>query len=154
MSIKALKPSGVITALTVLIMVFAMACGGGEPRELEIPVSVEDGKMTPETIEVKQDDKVTLKIQSDDAIEFHLHTYDIEKDVEPGTVVDLFFVADATGRFRITSHHLEEEQEATGEETGDHEAEEDDGDHETGEEAGDNETEEETDIGFLEVRPR
>ena len=133
MNAKGLKLSGLLIAAAVLLIVLAAACGGGEPQELEIPVRVEGEKMTPETIKVKQDDMVTLKIQSDDAIEFHLHTYDIEMEVEPGTVTDLFFVADATGRFRITFHHVDEEEEATHEET---------------------EEQEEIDIGFLEVQPR
>lgn len=138
MNIRALKLSGFMTIVAILATVLAAACGGGEPEELEIPVNVEGGKMSPETIRVKQGDMVTLKIQADDAIEFHLHTYDIKKDLAAGEVVDFFLVADATGRFRITFHHLEEEKGKHGEAEGEHK--------ENGEE--------EIALGFLEVGPR
>ena len=77
---------------------------------------------------------VTLKIKADDAGEFHLHGYDIEMDVSPAQTVDLYFVASATGRFRITFHA--EEVNAGSED-----------EHKEG-------GKEETTIGFLEVQPR
>ena len=138
MTIRGLKLSALLIAVAALCILLAAACRGGEPEELEIPVNVEGGKMNPETIKVKQGDMVTLKIQADDAIEFHLHTYDIKKDVVVGEVVDFFFVADATGRFRITFHHLEE---------GEGEHKEKEGEQKKNEE-------EEIDLGFLEVGPR
>ncbi|MDA1129262.1 MAG: hypothetical protein O2913_11275 [Chloroflexi bacterium] len=87
----------------------AAACGGGEPEALDIPVSIQAGVMSPETIRVKQGDLVTLKIQADEPGEFHLHTYDIESDIPGEELTDFYFVADATGRFRITYHHKQEE---------------------------------------------
>ena len=89
-----------LAAVTSLLV----ACGGDEPEELEIPVKVEHEQLNPETVRVKQGDMVTLKIEADEAGEFHLHGYDIEEDVSPEQLVDLYFVADATGRFRITFH--------------------------------------------------
>ena len=133
MTIKALKLSALLTAVAVLVTVLAAACGDGKPEELEIDVRVEGGDMSPGTIKVKQGDMVTLKIQAEEAGEFHLHTYDIEKDIEPGETADFFFVADATGRFRITFHPLVEDE---------------------GEGEQEDEEEEEIDIGFLEVGPR
>ncbi len=146
---KGLKLGGVVAGFAALILALAVACGGGEPQELDIQVSVKDGEMTPKVIKVKQGDIVTLKIQSTEAIQFHLHTYDIETTVEPGTVADFFFVADATGRFRITSHHLEGEREQPEDESGDHENGEEE--HEP---AGEQPEDGERDIGFLEVGPR
>jgi plastocyanin len=73
--------------------------------------------MDPVTIRVKQGDMVTLKIDTDESGEFHLHGYDIEQQIEENKVSDFYFVADATGRFRITLHpigqdgHNEEETE-------------------------------------------
>ena len=133
MNTKALELSAWLTAVAVLVTVLSAACGGGEPEELEIPVRVEGEKLIPETIKVKQGDLVTFKIQVEEPGEFHLHTYDIEKHIEPGETAGFFFVADATGRFRITFHPLEED--------------EGEGEHE-------DEEEEEIDIGFLEVGPR
>ena len=133
-----LKRSLLLSAGVVLALLLSIACGDGQPQELEIAVRVEGAAMSPETIKVKQGDTVTLKIQVEEAGEFHLHTYDIEREVEPAEATDLFFVADATGRFGITFHPLNGHEGET------HTDEEDDGDGEG----------EEIDIGFLEVRPR
>ena len=130
MRVRALKLSALITTVAVLATFLVAACANGEPDELEIPVKVIGETMNPETITVKQGDMVTLKIQVEEPGEFHLHTYDLEMDIEPAEVTDFFFLAEATGRFRITFHPSDEER------------------------AGEHEDEEEIDIGFLEVRPR
>ena len=130
MKVSSSKTGVVLLVAALLIVLVIAACGGSDPEELEIPVSIVDDQMSPDTIEVKQGDTVTLQVASDEHGYFHLHTYDIEKEVGGAEPVDFPFVADATGRFRITFH-------ATGEE---HEEEEDD--------------DEEVDLGFLEVRPR
>lgn len=135
-----------LTIATVLLIGLVAACGGGEPEELEIAVSVEGESMSPETIKVKQGDMVTLKIQVEKAGEFHLHGYDIEQDIEPGPAADFLFLADATGRFKITFHHAEEGEE-------DHEDEEDE-DEDEDEEDHEDEEGEEIEIGYLEVGPR
>jgi plastocyanin len=90
--------------LLPLLLLASAACGSGGPEELEIPVKLEQGKLSPETIRVKQGDMVTLKIEADVSGEIHLHGYDIEKETEAGEVVDFFFVADATGRFQVAFH--------------------------------------------------
>jgi plastocyanin len=131
MKIRSSKTGLALLVSALLLALVIAACGGGDPEELEIPVSIVDGQMSPDTIEVKQGDTVTLKVESNEHGEFHLHTYDIEKEVGGADPVDLLFVADATGRFRITFHATGDEHE---EENG----------HE----------EKEVDIGFLEVRPR
>jgi len=136
MNIKQILLTGLIMALGLVAMIAAAACDGGDPEELDLPVSIVAGVMTPETIEVKQGDMVTLKIQADEGGEFHLHTYDIEADIEAAMETDFYFVANATGRFKITYHPVEES---------DHEAE---GDHDEEDEEG------EIEVGFLEVQPR
>ena len=145
MNFKTLKIFASLTVASLVTTGMAVACGGGEPEELEIPVSVEGESMRPETIKVKQGDMVTLKIQVEEAGEFHLHGYDIEQDIEEGQITDFFFVADATGRFKITFHHSEEDEEeetnAEGHERGTEENHEDDED-------------EEIEIGFMQVDPR
>lgn len=129
MNIKRSKVTILVIFVGLLAMVAAAACGGGDPEELELPVRIEAGVMTPETIKVKQGDMVTLKIQADKAGEFHLHTYDVEEDIEAAVETDFYFVANATGRFKITYHPQEE------------------GEHKEAEEG-------EIEIGFLEVQPR
>ena len=133
MKIGSSKTGVVLLASALLIVIVIAACGGSDPEELETPVSIVDGQMSPDTIEVKQGDTVTLKVESEEHGDFHLHTYDIEKEVGGAELVDLIFVADATGRFRITFHATGEEYE---------------------EDNGEGHEEEEVDLGFLEVRPR
>ena len=55
-------------------------------------------------IRVKQGDHVTLRWSSDRAINLHLHGYDIEKKLEPGSAADMTFHARATGRFPVEIH--------------------------------------------------
>ena len=98
-----LKKPAVMAALAVCVTVLA-ACGGPEPQDVEIEVSLQDKKLSPETLQVGQDDNVTLRIQSDAEGSLHLHGYDIEKEVTPGEVAEFIFVADATGRYRLAFH--------------------------------------------------
>jgi hypothetical protein len=55
-------------------------------------------------IRVLQDDVVTLRWTVDRPVTLHLHGYDIEKHVDPGTVGVMSFEARATGRFPIEVH--------------------------------------------------
>lgn len=95
-----------ISLITILMVIgiLAAACGGGEPEDIDIPLTITEGNMSPETIKVKQGDTVTLKIDADVPGQFHLHTYDIESDIPESETTDFLFVADATGRFKITYH--------------------------------------------------
>lgn len=140
MYIRILKPGVLVTAIVILATILATACGSDEPGELEIPVKLEHDTLNPEIIKVKHNDMVTLNIESEEPAEFHLHGYDIEKEVGPDRKVDLFFEADITGRFKITMHRLEETEEHESEPGEDH-----------SDEGGERE---EIEIGFLEVRPR
>ena len=117
MTIKHFRMRRLITTIAVVVTTLAAACGGSTPQAVEIPVTVEAKTMNPGTIRVKQGDMVTLKIGAEDDGEFHLHGYDIEQDINKDEVTDLYFVADATGRFRITFHHSEEAED---EKEGDH----------------------------------
>ena len=104
MNCKKSKLTGLLMTVGLMAMATAAACAGGDPEELSIPVSINAGEMDPSTIEVKQGDMVTLNIQTDESGEFHLHTYDIEAEIEAETETDFYFVAEATGRFKITYH--------------------------------------------------
>ena len=99
-----LKELAFLAGLVVSMTVLAAACGGGNPEEVEIAVSLQDKQLTPGTIRVGQNDTVTLKIETDTRGSLHLHGYDIEQEVAPGEVTDFVFVADATGRYRIAFH--------------------------------------------------
>jgi len=137
MTINPFRISLLIITMAGVGTILAAACGGSAPEAVEIPVTVEGKTMNPGTIRVKQGDMVTLKIDAEDDGEFHLHGYDIEQNIDGDAVASFYFVADATGRFKITFHHSKK---------GDDEHKE--GNH------GHEEEDAEFDIGFLEVGPR
>jgi hypothetical protein len=55
-------------------------------------------------IRVRQNDVVRLQWSSDRRTAIHLHGYDIEKEITPGTVSEMMFTARATGRFTVEPH--------------------------------------------------
>ncbi len=55
-------------------------------------------------IRVKEGDFVRLLVSTDRTATLHLHGYDIERQVKPGTVTEFAFKAYATGRFPIHLH--------------------------------------------------
>lgn len=58
----------------------------------------------PATMRVHQGDDVALRFSVDQPLELHLHGYDIELQVKPGTLGMMGFHAGATGRFPIEIH--------------------------------------------------
>jgi hypothetical protein len=53
---------------------------------------------------VKQGDKVVLVVRTDSGEAVHLHGYNIEKPVTPGTPVRIPFTANLPGRFEVELH--------------------------------------------------
>lgn len=54
---------------------------------------------------IEKGDKVVLVIRTDAGEQVHLHGYDIEKPVTPGTLVRIPFTASLPGRFELELHH-------------------------------------------------
>ncbi len=96
-------------ALPLLILASALvltACGGGDPEDRQFGLAIHDRKMTLNDGElvVKQGDSVSFLLDTDESGVFHLHGYDIEKELTERETVTMEFVAGATGRFMITFH--------------------------------------------------
>ena len=150
-----LKLSVLIAISAILLVPLISACGGGgEPQKLTLPVTVAGKSMEPETIEVRQGDTVTLQIKAEEAGEFHVHVYDVGTEAHPGEVTDLNFVANATGRFKITFHETERSEKGDQGEDTEEKEHDDDGDHDDDDHDQENEEEVEAEIGYLEVLPR
>ena len=83
-----------------------MCIGGAVAEELAFDLKVERGRVAQNMrlIRVKQGDVVKLRWSTDRAMDLHLHGYDIEKRIEPGTVSELTFTARVTGRFEVAVH--------------------------------------------------
>jgi hypothetical protein len=90
----------------VCLLAASFAAVGANPTELTFDLRVENGRV-PENmrlVRVIQGDVVKLRWHVDRPIVLHLHGYDIEKRVEPGTVGEMSFTARATGRFPLHAH--------------------------------------------------
>lgn len=82
------------------------AAGGALAAEVAFDLQIEHGRLRggPQVIRVHQGHSVRLRWRTDRPAILHLHGYDIETRVEPGTVGELAFEAHATGRFPIHLH--------------------------------------------------
>jgi len=60
--------------------------------------------LTPETVTVTEGDSVHLMVTTDEAGEFHIAGYEIEKDMEVSGATDITFVADKAGRYTLEFH--------------------------------------------------
>ena len=89
-------------ALSALLL--AAAAAGA--AEVVLDLRIENGRV-PESmrrIRVKQNDVVKLKWSADRPMSIHLHGYDLESKIVPGTVSEMAFTARATGRFTVEPH--------------------------------------------------
>ena len=127
-------PAFVVLALLVSVAVLS-ACGGPEGQDREFDLTFEHGDLEPSVVRVDHRDNVTLRLDSDEHGTLHLHGYDIDLHVDPDGTAIMEFKADATGRFKITFHGIEEDPEEGGD----------------GNEHGE---EEEREVASLEVLPR
>lgn len=94
-----------------MLLALAVVAIGGAVRtaraaDAAFDLRVENGRV-PEgmrVIRVNEGDAVTLRWNSDRPLLLHLHGYDIEWRVQPGSVASVRFVAKLTGRFPIHAH--------------------------------------------------
>jgi hypothetical protein len=101
--------SGLVAAMVMLLVTPLSA----EPRVVDLPIR---GGVLPaeqRVIRVQQGDAVTLRWTSDRALTVHLHGYDIEQRITPGTAATMAFTARATGRFSIEIHASEGHRAST-----------------------------------------
>ena len=80
-----------------------------QSQEQTFDLAIQNGTMTPAEISVSEGTQVNLWITSDRPLEFHLHGYDLEKEVEANQPAELSFDATMTGRFAIEDHDTEAE---------------------------------------------
>jgi len=57
-----------------------------------------------DAIKATQGEAIELRWTSDEAVELHLHGYDVELEVEPDEPASMVVDAYATGRFPVESH--------------------------------------------------
>jgi len=90
-------------------LVLVLTCAGSAgsvAAEFAFDIKVEHGRIPDNMrlIRVHEGDVVNLRWTTDQPLVVHLHGYDIEKRIVPGSVTELAFTAFATGRFPIHVH--------------------------------------------------
>jgi len=77
-----------------------------DAAEVTYALTVANGRLpdSMRLIRVKQNDVVKLEWRTDKPLTVHLHGYDIEQELQPGTVTEMTFTARATGRFTVEPH--------------------------------------------------
>ena len=95
-----------ILFMPAILIAGAASIGGVGAEELTFDLKVERGRVADnmQLIQVKQGDVVRLRWSTDRALDLHLHGYDIEQKIMPGSVSELTFTARATGRFPVEVH--------------------------------------------------
>jgi len=77
--------------------------------KIEVSVNKVGDSLQPKDIKVKHKQDVTIRIKSDTDGTFHIHGYNLEKELKAGENSEISLVADATGRFPIAFHKLDSE---------------------------------------------
>lgn len=107
------------TALICLVLL-ALAAGNtaGAGQGTTLTLELESGKLVgdSDTLRIREGEELSILWTSDEAVELHLHGYDLTTRAAPGVPGEMRFTASATGRFPVTSHG------STGGESGDHRA--------------------------------
>ncbi|MDP6184579.1 MAG: hypothetical protein QF609_12260 [Gammaproteobacteria bacterium] len=89
---------------------FVLICSFSCPQfctaqNVVVALEVVGGKIDgSDVIRLTQGDQAELRWRTDQAIDIHLHGYDIEQSLKPGADTAMVFVAHATGRFPIVVH--------------------------------------------------
>jgi FtsP/CotA-like multicopper oxidase with cupredoxin domain len=99
-----------LAALALLLLLASTAIAA----ERLIDLTIVHGKLTggQDTIRVQQNDSVVLRWHSDRPVGLHLHGYELETRVVPGTVAEMRFEARATGRFPVHVHAAQARSES------------------------------------------
>jgi len=110
---RGMSRSRAATAHAAALLLLAFAASGivvaADAADLAFDVWIEGGRV-PESMQVmraKQGDIVTLRWRTDRTLVVHLHGYDLERRIEPGTTTEMTFEARATGRFPVVAHGTE-----------------------------------------------
>ena len=70
-----------------------------------VDIVIKNGKVIGKnSVRVSRGDAVVLRWSSDQRLELHLHGYDVETTVSPGTPAEMKIRARATGRFPVEIH--------------------------------------------------
>ncbi len=92
----------------IALLLASLLAVGARADELSFEMRIVRGHL-PEAkrlVRVKQGDVVRFRWRTDQPGELHIHGYDIERKLVPGTVAEVTITARATGRFPIHLHGM------------------------------------------------
>jgi hypothetical protein len=106
-----MKIRSFVNCCSILIVMLFISPANGENgnksddiTQIEISIKQRQVQVENKTLRITQGQTVEMLWQSDEAVELHLHGYDIEFKVVPREISSVILQAHATGRFPITSH--------------------------------------------------
>ena len=102
-----------VLSIGILLTLIIVGCSNSETdsdntgSKIEIFVDKVGDTLDPKDIKVKHKQDVTINIKSDVDGTFHIHGYNLGKELKSGQNSEISFVADATGRFPLGFHKAE-----------------------------------------------
>ena len=90
---------------TLACLLIGLVVGAGGAEQV-FNIRIENGR-APENmrfVRVKEGDVVKLRWSTDQPGELHIHGYEIERTLTPGTITEVTITARATGRFAMHLH--------------------------------------------------
>lgn len=105
MSRKIGTVSATVVMFVVLLALAAGIAGGAEPAAtLRLELESRELVGGSDTFRFKEGEEISILWTSDEAVELHLHGYDLTVLASPGAPGEMRFTGSATGRFPVTSH--------------------------------------------------
>ena len=101
-----------VMLFTILSLHILVACSAAEPTDHTIELTIIEGNLSGNSpITVKQRDSVHFHVTSDSNGVLHLHGYEMEISVNPNETTMFDLMAESTGRFKLTFHAEELEDD-------------------------------------------
>jgi len=92
-------------SLVVLGLVFLSSVVDAETLTLPLSIRSDERAGTTRVLRAKQGDRVAIEWTTDKPVAVHIHPYEIEQDLVPGTPSRSEFTARISGRFPIEAHY-------------------------------------------------
>src|SRR5438067_1586692 len=96
--------SNLSVSLMALGLLLCSAIVDAESLAFQLSIRSDDRREAPRVVRATQGDRITLEWSTDTRAVIHIHPYDIEQEVVPGTASRTEFLAKLSGRFPIEAH--------------------------------------------------
>ena len=90
--------------LGISLFMASAAALAAEAQIIDLRIVARKAEGGVRTVQVPQGSEVELRVTSDEAMEIHVHGYDVEVSARPGNATTVSLTARFTGRFPVTAH--------------------------------------------------